>query len=80
MDQSAWQRSLSSLQSHAVQLDEALLICLQRFSPFRTLFTELMKACDKFATGVAQLADSCDQEVISTRNLSLKQSLNLKNR
>lgn len=67
MEQSQWERSLASLQSHLSQLEESLSTRMQRFAPFRGLFNEIHKACDRFAAGLIAVADACDQEILSTR-------------
>lgn len=67
MDQSPWERSLSSIQAVFTQVEESLSARTQRFNPFRNLFGELFKACDKFATTLITIADTCDQDLLSTR-------------
>ncbi len=67
MEQSPWERSLAALQNHLSQLEESLSARIQRFIPFRALFNDLHKACDKFATSLVAIADACDQDILTTR-------------
>lgn len=66
MEQSQWERSLASLQSHLAQLEESLSARIQRFTPFRALFNDVYKACNHFAVSLVAVADSCDQDILST--------------
>jgi hypothetical protein len=47
---------------------------MQRFVPFRSLFNDLHKACDRFAAGLVAIADACDQDILSTRTSHPTQS------
>ena len=49
---------------------------MQRFTPFKNLFNDLHKACDRFAAALVAIADGCDQEILSTRNCCVMQSRN----
>lgn len=71
MEQSQWERTLAALQTHLSQLEESLSARMQRFTPFKNLFNDVHKACDRFAASLVAIADACDQEILSTRNCCL---------
>jgi hypothetical protein len=79
MEQSQWERTLSALQTHLSQLEESLSARTQRFTPFKNLFNDLHKACDRFAASLVALADACDQDILSTRYFFPMQSQNRRN-
>jgi len=68
MEQSQWERTLAALQTHLSQLEESLSARMQRFTPFKNLFNDVHKACDRFAASLVAIADACDQDILSTRN------------
>jgi hypothetical protein len=73
MEQSQHERSLTALQNNLSQLEESFSSRMQRFTPFRSLFNDLQKTCDRFAAGLIAIADSCDQDILSTRIQYLRQ-------
>ena len=61
MEGSQWSRSLKDLNGRVHHLEETLASRGNRFQPFRQIFQELLKLCDKVVVGLNGLADVCDQ-------------------
>jgi len=65
MEQSPWERNIAYFQQTINKLEEQLSLKLTRFTPFYSIFLEVFKTIDKFATSIAHLSDSIETDILT---------------